>query len=224
MLWYDMSILYRYNLIYIIILGLYIYYNDCDMFLKNMIWFDWVAMLPQRFTVLRGMELIDVPWPRRFTAVEKERSRTRPMDCNFDPQIPWFSSMFNHFQSFFMAFLGRKVSPKVPWKWHVPLFFRHRVSLVVFGSSRNQDEASYKSNQRFQMAKLGSPKIYEHRFCKLGNQPMQLLSLSEILFPMLQRHQASSILWPHLGLFERCDPRTRSRNCWIYGHKCRRIF
>lgn len=107
------------------------------MFRKHMIWFDWVAMLPQRFTVLRGMELIDVPWPRQFAAVEKERSRKRPTDCNFDPQIPWFSSMFmnffgdhgifNHFsiifrritpvhlQSFFLAFLGEKSpSLKVP--------------------------------------------------------------------------------------------------------------
>ena len=157
--------LYIYNVIYDNYIMIYIYYIDCDMFLKNMIWFDWVAMLPQRFTVLRGMELIDVHWPRQFAAVEKERSRKRPMDCNFDPQIPWFSSMFNHFQSFFMAFLGRKVGPL---RCHENGMSRCSFgtgfpSLCLAPAETNMKQAT-KSNQRFQMAKLGSPKIYEYSF------------------------------------------------------------
>jgi len=72
--------------------------------------------------------------------------------------------MFNHFQSFFMAFWGEKSRSQGAMKMACPVVLSAQESLVVFGSSRNQYEASYKSNQRFQMAKLGSPKIYEHSF------------------------------------------------------------
>ena len=72
------------------------------------------------------------------------------------------SMIFLHVQSFSIIFHGvfgeKSRSLKVPWKWHVPLFFRHRVSLVVFGSSRNQYEASYKKQPKVSDGEAWFPK------------------------------------------------------------------